>query len=554
MRVTSWSNGTGLLAFGGLSSSLANEDDVLSEDGLTNELWYYHFQHHESGSVADLATLGDWEGSWVQLGGGPAHASFTDREQAADAKTWPRARYGGSAWMVPTGAAQTYTIGLLFSGGFSDVDQSASMDQGLLLQPNDLWLYTDDAFRYIGGAVTHTLLADVQALADTFKQGYVTESSGKQWPLGRYDAQTFVLNGTVHLFSGWMEPTSMSAGNVRSERYLLNDHWQGALTESGQWQWDTPDTNSLCVQARYDGSETELIPSEDEEEEAKNAIQAPGPRSSAAVWTPATENHWHEKEEPTAVVYMFGGYGLQESLQRNNPSHCVYDNVNDLNSHPDELCDLWRYDGKVHGSVWIEGPARGWAGQTGWTMIGACANNLHNAKFPALGAGLSPHDSGVDIMSKSMMSSIPYPIQNAYRATAWGDSENLWLFGGTSMKDNSPKDPPGQFDAAKNECSSDVWRYTIRENTWNRYQGEDVGALVWPGGRCDALAWSGPGPVVSADEKSYRLGRSDDYSSGAWILGGYQTTLDGWTRIRNRMQLPAMDDVAPANSTYRFYP
>ncbi|XP_041354042.1 tip elongation aberrant protein 1-like [Gigantopelta aegis] len=113
------------------------------------------------------------------------------------------------------------------------------------------------------------------------------------------------------------------------------------------------------------------------------------------------------------------------------------------------------------------------------------------------------------------------------RAASWADHNgNLWMFGG----DGTDTDYPSVFHTAK--LLSDVWLYEVHSGIWmwfgGRNQGEskpvylrkgEASSAGLPGGRCDSMAWVGPGYTFYLFGGVGHDGRNlDGYLNDLWVM------------------------------------
>ena len=369
---------------------------------LSSELWMRDSKQH-----------------WRLLGGSPARSSYGAVDTPVGSTGWPAARSSAASWTIPAEISTTNVLepmAVLFSGEFPAPCSADRTKVGVedLLSPSDLWVFSrpKGEWTMIGGEQSWAPAAG--SIVNQLQLGYSTSptvgsdltqmsEAAAMWPLGRHDAQTWVLDGSLLLFSGALDMYVRVAGlqQMSKRGSLLNDYWRVRLGENSL-TWENGGGLTM-------GTETEPRP------------RQPGPRVFGATWTSTNKTSGAE------TAWLFGGIGSSFSTGGASIGSAVAahaDRVDDLQS----MCDLWTYSTpKSSNGKRDDGSP--------WKLIGACASDI-----PLLTAHLGELDMPFGMAADSPFS---YRLSNmllteAALATTWVDSaQNLWLFGGAHCRELS---------------------------------------------------------------------------------------------------------------------
>lgn len=375
---------------------------------------------------------------WTWVGGsnvGPSTQGTYGILGQPSPNNFPGSRVGSATWTDESGNLW------LFGGGISSHYY------------NDLWKYSAGQWTWIGGSN-----GDEEPNAAGI-YGTIGVGSPNNIPGARISACIWVdKDGTVWLFGGEIY--------IQGYPFWFSDLWKYS---GGQWTWmgGPSQKNEPGV------SGTLGVPS---------PSNSPGARSAAATWVDTSGNLW-----------LFGGYGCDETGIPGYPGTCQYGPLN----------DLWKYSNGE------------------WTWMGGSNMNGQSGTYGTLGVAAQGNCPGA-----------------RSSANAWTDSAgNFWLFGGAGFN-----------------YYNDLWRYSNGQWAWmgGSNTGDQPGTYGTqgvaapgnvPGSRASATGWTdksgnfwlfggigyasiGPGGTNSA---SLPLGNLNDL----WKYDGHQWTWMGGANLIN---------------------
>lgn len=311
-----------------------------------------------TGYLNDLWKYDPYSNQWTWMKGDNSVNQYSvyGSQGVANTNNKPGGMYSGLSWKDASG-------NLWLFGGFGYTNNNF----GFL---NTLWKYNTatNQWTWVSGDKT------VNKVGVYGTKG-VAASTNK--PGARYGSQTWTdAAGNLWLFGGYGYDITTSG--------ILNDVWKYNPT-TNQWTWVSGD-NTINQHGVYG---TQGVTS---------ATSKPGARYVSTSWTDATGNLW-----------LFGGYGYDESSEGN-------------------LNDIWKYDPVSNKWTWMNGDK--------------LINQL--GRYGVQGSFAPTNNPGARYVSSS-----------------WIDiNGDLWLFGGYGYDGSSP----GYLN--------DFWKYSTTLNQWSWVKGD----------------------------------------------------------------------------------
>ena len=475
---------------------------------------------------------------WKLLGGNKTNVHQVGHTTAGELG-WPSARSAAISLDIPSASSGQFMDRVVLSGAFPPPclppgQQPIGVEY--LINPSDMWgLNSGLEWHLFGGEQTWVALS-VEAFTATMVAGQLESfdfNSGKQkipWPLGRHDSHSWIVGGTVLVFSGAMDlyrrDPSACARNESTcmvkNSYLLRDWWTRPLLslrdKPGQ-VW--PDRKMECW-SRGDLSTSGVV------------VAQPGPRLYGATWTIQNRQ-----------ALLFGGIGLLFAAGGAVHGSAV---AAPTDAALQRLCDMWRYE------------------DSQWQLVGSCSDNTAELARH----GLAPSGTSPDVLARSTglehwSQQTHMLLREAVLTTTWVDSsQNLWLFGGARCADGSggvdceagvaerlnhaaslPQSTVYQPAISTRSlqhaaigaqpCSNDLWRFDTKKLTWSvhtyaeyaRNPSTAATARSWPEAECGAVA------LVSS-----RLNIEKPETPGQFSSSGATLVFGGW---RDHLFSPCQD-------------
>lgn len=468
-----WGDTSTTFAFGGKGPATPLSEQVQYETEacttlagpMSNELWV-----RESSQ-------------WRYLGGTVARSNYGTRFSLLGEAGWPLHRSSAASWSIPSDiSAPDLLPGLsavLFSGSFlPPCAETSALGVRSLLNPSDLWTYqrsnepgnpvSTGRWMLVGGQQSWAEPPDGNEITVLLQEGQLTmptvggdltqpSQQSPAWPLGRHDAHTWVVGGSLLLFSGAMDWYQRAGGGQTAKRAcLLNDYWLLHIDKKGiTWQNGGGLTKGTVATPRP---------------------RQPGPRVFGATWSSAN---------PTSsadVAWLFGGIGstycegdgIWGSAVAAPADRLLLDQTGasaDCAMHT--MCDLWSYTANS-------------AGESPWELVGACASDMQL---------LNQHSKQLG-MSLSILAQLPdIALTEAVLATTWVDSDqNLWLFGGAQCKE-VPDSSHSCASVLKDELNP---RPAVTDSTQGRRQLAEIWRTYAPAADATGYVPSPPPAVARA--------------------------------------------------------
>ena len=422
---TIFDDGETMYAFGGMHEATSAAPGGMEESQCP--------QAGHGGALSNQLWARDSKNKWSLVSGGTAQSLLHTQITQVGSTGWPAVRSSAANWNIPSEISDANVLKpavVIFGGAFPGPCLSTSQRQQTveeLISPSDLWVYSPGTgdisgqWTLIGGE--QTWAPPDGTFVPAMQQGYLTlptigaalqqadAASPLMWPLGRHDAQTWVIDGGLLMFSGAMDmyvrapettcsPVLSAASSQQSRcmcknAYLLNDYWRMEIgKDSMLWQ------NGGGLEAG-----TDAVP----------RPQQPGPRVFGATWVSVNTT--------VETAWLFGGVGSSYSEGQAIRGSAVAAHADGFyGSALRSLCDLW-----VYVTPRNVGADESLVASSPWHLVGSCESDApmlaQHGIDSRYGSDRVPAHTGSDMSHMLLMESV--------FATTWVDADqNLWLFGG----------------------------------------------------------------------------------------------------------------------------
>lgn len=329
----------------------------------TGNLWLFGGFGHSSTSQGYLNDLWKYTPStaeWIWMHGDNTAGKYGvyGIQGISSSSNKPGSSYSSVSWTDKNG-------NLWLFGGFG----YSSVSMGLL---NALWKYSPSTNEWTWIKGTNNI-----NVAGSYGTKGIADLNNL--PGARHSSQTWTdAAGNLWLFGGY--------GYAGSTEGILNDLWK-YNTVTNEWTWINGD-NDINQVAVY-GTKT-----------ITNATNKPGARYVSTSW-----------QDATGKVWMFGGYGYDETFAGN-------------------LNDMWIYNPSTNQWTWMQGDK---------TID-------QKAVFGTQGVAAATNKPG-----------------SRYVSNSWVDATGeLWMFGGYG------------FDETNSGYLNDLWKYNTINNRWTWVKGDNA--------------------------------------------------------------------------------